>query len=185
MITEILKEKTSFEHLSLEEKMHADRIMDGSFTRADYERMLELNYRFLQNFEDEVFGLIHPETAQKISLEKRRKFSHIQKDAEQIGLNVSEEIAHEKITNAQQALGVLYVMEGATLGGNVIERHLKKNPEFEGATFHFFGIYGDETGTMWQNFKHVLNTEITSESDKEQCLLGAELAYTYLLSLSV
>lgn len=52
-----------------------------------------------------------------------------------------------------QALGCLYVLEGATLGGQVVSRHLRRSLGFEadnGASF--FQGYGDRTGTMWRIF---------------------------------
>lgn len=51
------------------------------------------------------------------------------------------------------ALGCLYVLEGATLGGQVISRHLRLSLGIDahnGAAF-FWG-YGEQTGTMWQIF---------------------------------
>lgn len=52
-----------------------------------------------------------------------------------------------------QVLGCLYVIEGATLGGQVITRHLLAThgitPETGGA---FFAGYGAETGPHWQAF---------------------------------
>ena len=89
MITEILKSKTAFQHKTLEEKMHSHKIMSGNFSLADYFRMIEMNYRFISNFEKEIFDLIPLDLAQKLNLNKRSKLSHIQKDAAQIGLAIS------------------------------------------------------------------------------------------------
>jgi heme oxygenase len=54
---------------------------------------------------------------------------------------------------ASQLLGCLYVMEGATLGGQVISRHLQAHlgvaPDSGGA---FFAGYGLETGMRWKSF---------------------------------
>jgi len=46
-----------------------------------------------------------------------------------------------------KAFGAMYVMEGATLGGQVITRHL--TPETGGA---FFNSYGERVGPMWKAF---------------------------------
>lgn len=185
MISEILKDKTRFEHTTLEEKMNSEGIISGNFSVEDYNRMLEMNYRFLLNFENEVFDLIPERVAEKINLENRRKFPSIEIDILSSGVRISDEKAHEKIINYPQAMGVFYVMEGATLGGNMMVKNLKKIPDFAEMTFNFFGIYGSQTGEMWQKFKTVLNEEIVSESDKEQCLIGAELAFSYLLNLNI
>ncbi len=63
------------------------------------------------------------------------------------------------IDTLSQALGCLYVIEGATLGGQVITRHLKANlglTPTSGAAF--FDGYGAETGARWRTFTTMLNT---------------------------
>ncbi|MDO5654950.1 MAG: biliverdin-producing heme oxygenase [Flavobacteriaceae bacterium] len=181
MISKILKEKTHFEHILLEEKLHAERIVQGSYNMADYRQLIEINYRFLQNYEAEVHDAIPLTMAEKMFLAQRKKFPAIQQDAAQLGLVISNETAHKKITNSAQALGIMYVMEGSSLGGNMIQRHLKKNPEFDQIQFKFLGFYGKSTAEMWKNFIQTIDQEIKTEADQHECILGAELAYTYLL----
>jgi heme oxygenase len=56
-----------------------------------------------------------------------------------------------------EALGLLYVGEGSTLGGKVIGRRL----EARGAPLTGLGFldpYGDDTGSMWRGFLAVLET---------------------------
>ncbi len=51
-------------------------------------------------------------------------------------------------------LGALYVVEGATLGGRVIARHLARSLALgpaDGAAF--FAGYGDRTGAMWNGLR--------------------------------
>lgn len=58
-----------------------------------------------------------------------------------------------------QALGCLYVLEGSTLGGRLIVRHLKGVPELAGMeAFAFFSSYGDQVGPMWRAFGEFLTT---------------------------
>jgi heme oxygenase (biliverdin-IX-beta and delta-forming) len=55
------------------------------------------------------------------------------------------------------ALGCMYVMEGATLGGAVIRRHVGKALQIgprSGAAF--FACYGDAVGARWQAFRAAL-----------------------------
>jgi heme oxygenase len=56
-----------------------------------------------------------------------------------------------------QALGCLYVLEGATLGGQVVTRYLTEVPRLENVTwFSFFSSYGDKVGPMWREFGEFL-----------------------------
>ncbi len=72
-------------------------------------------------------------------------------------------------SSAAELIGCAYVMEGATLGGQVIgrilERTLGLRPGEPGAQF-FYG-YGPRTGAMWQQFR----------SAAEEFAAGEEAAY--------
>ena len=50
-------------------------------------------------------------------------------------------------------MGRLYVLEGSTLGGAFIDRHLATVPELSGLRLRAFSPYGPETGAMWQGFR--------------------------------
>ena len=55
------------------------------------------------------------------------------------------------------ALGCLYVLEGATLGGKVIRPHVEQRLGLgPGRGCTFFSSYGDEVGDMWQRFCRIL-----------------------------
>lgn len=61
-------------------------------------------------------------------------------------------------TTAEEAAGVLYVLEGASLGGQVIQRRLGPAPDV-GPHWagRFFNGYGKATGAMWRSFVAHLN----------------------------
>jgi heme oxygenase len=54
-----------------------------------------------------------------------------------------------------KALGCLYVLEGATLGGQVIVRRLRDLPG-DALPSAFFTSYGQDVGAMWQAFREFL-----------------------------
>ncbi|MGZ5285453.1 MAG: biliverdin-producing heme oxygenase, partial [Kaistella sp.] len=88
------------------------------------------------------------------------------------------------IKNEAEAFGILYVMEGSTLGGNMIAKQLSKNPDFQEVTFSYFRCYGDKTGSYWKSFKEVMDRNITPEFH-DDCVSGAQKAYGFLLDLSL
>lgn len=180
MIGSLLKEHTKNLHDLVEEKLMSNKIMDKSFTRSEYQQLLQHNYSFLLHFEEAVFAKISAENAQKLNLDRRRKLPFLQKDLKDFEAQIPENII---IKNEAEALGILYVMEGATLGGNVIAKNLAKNPEFAGITFNFFGCYGAETGLLWKNFREVLESAYDG-SNAEDFLDGAKRAYQFLLDLA-
>ncbi|TGD81890.1 biliverdin-producing heme oxygenase [Hymenobacter wooponensis] len=68
------------------------------------------------------------------------------------------------LTTWPQLLGALYVMEGSTLGGQVINRQLAK-AGIESRTY--FSGYGERTGPMWKRFCQLLTEEATDANQAE------------------
>lgn len=64
------------------------------------------------------------------------------------------------------AIGALYVMEGATLGGTIIARHLERSLGLVGGRgYSFFVSYGPRVGSMWQAFRARLATLAPRDAD--------------------
>lgn len=66
-----------------------------------------------------------------------------------------------------EAFGCFYVLEGATLGGQILLRHLQRH--FAGVPagdFAFFRAYGEEVGPMWRAFGEAL-TRASLAADSE------------------
>jgi heme oxygenase len=80
-----------------------------------------------------------------------------------------------------RALGSLYVLEGATLGGQIISRHLQATlglNQKRGAAF--FNGYGSENGQMWREFGKTLTESTETKADPSQVLKGAEETFRSL-----
>lgn len=83
------------------------------------------------------------------------------------------------IANRAAALGVFYVMEGSTLGGQIIARHLATNPAIPTGTYLYFKAYGDHTGLRWRDACEALNAMSDPDSDDE-CVSTAREMFTCL-----
>jgi heme oxygenase len=82
------------------------------------------------------------------------------------------------LTNLDFAFGCIYVMEGATLGGQIISRHLAKLGIGPGNGGLFFNGYGARTGEMWKSFQASATHSCVSEDQIEQAVLGAKATFT-------
>ncbi|MGZ5272935.1 MAG: biliverdin-producing heme oxygenase [Kaistella sp.] len=184
MISETLKANTKILHDRVEAKFNSGKIFDGTFDVNDYRNLLQYNYLFLLNFENAVFSVISAQNAEEINLENRRKLALIEKDLDVLSMEKSTVQIPSAIKNEAEAFGILYVMEGSTLGGNMIAKQLSKNPDFQEITFSYFRCYGDKTGSYWKNFKEVMDRNITPEFH-DDCVSGAHKAYGFLLDLSL
>lgn len=181
-LSEYLKENTKEFHDAVEAKFESRKIFDKSYTLNDYRKIINFNYLFHLNFENKTFDKISETTSQAIQLETRRKLHLLEKDLK--NLEIEKNRLNESITvnTEAEAMGILYVMEGSSLGGNVIKKQLLQNPEFIDLEFHYFGCYAEKTSENWKNFKEVLDAQF-HPSQYEEVLAGTKKAYNFLKNL--
>jgi heme oxygenase len=80
------------------------------------------------------------------------------------------------VSHVSSAFGCLYVIEGSTLGGQIISRHLRARlnvtPQAGGLFFHG---YGEETGAMWKAFCSTLGAHALTLENQDP-IIDAALA---------
>ena len=114
-----------------------------------------------------------------LDLTERQKTRLLETDLRVLGVNNFEMLPvctdlppHVTVT---AAFGCLYVLEGATLGGQVISQLLRNRlgvtPETGGRFFH---AYGDRTGAMWQAFRAALTASVVKPCDEEEVVSAAK-----------
>ena len=54
------------------------------------------------------------------------------------------------------------MLEGSTLGGVFIDRHLATLPELSGVRLRAFSPYGAETGAMWHAFRSATRARVAA-----------------------
>ena len=65
------------------------------------------------------------------------------------------------VSSVARAMGSAYVLEGATLGGQLISRHLERVLGLAGgAGYSFYRGYGPGTAAMWRSFGEALETHV-------------------------
>lgn len=177
MISSILKEKTKTHHDDTEARLQSQKIFDKSYTLDDYKKLLIHNYELISQFEPQIQAKLkhYPE----LKLDQRSKLESLKKDLQNLNIDLDRTRHSDELKNEAEAFGALYVMEGSTLGGNVIAKQLKKNPDFENVEFNYFGVYGEHTGPFWQEFKSIIDETIT-EDQYDDCVTGAKKAYQLL-----
>jgi len=183
MVSEYLKQNTAEYHDAAEKLFNSEKIFNKTFTLEDYKKIISSNYLMLLHSEDKIFSSLSDKYADKLQLSNRKKLPLIEKDLESLSLE-NKTASHDlNFDNEHEALGAMYVIEGSTLGGNVIAKQLSKTEGFDEVTFNFFGCYQENTGPMWKNFKEVLDTEVAEENYNE-VLSGAKKLYTFLLNVN-
>lgn len=175
MILGKLKEATRTQHENLENTVD---VMNNMFSLDNYKTLLTKFYRFYAAIEPKVAA--NDLLSAGFDFSARRKLPLLEKDLKALGIfeNVQKETALwtdlPALDSTAKAFGSLYVMEGATLGGQVIMRHLKQHlditPENGGA---FFNSYGANVGPMWKEFCAITTEFAEKEQDDETIVNSA------------
>ncbi len=156
-----LREATAAHHASVERALP---LATRDLTLPIYRRVLGAFLGFYEPLERRLQCVAT--SSGDIDLMGREKVSHLSRDMRVLG--ASEEAlaalprcpAVPLIDGVPRALGCMYVLEGATLGGRIIARHLEAHlgiDERSGGSF--FCAYGADTGAMWRVFVARLNRQ--------------------------
>lgn len=171
----VIPDVTVLERLRAETRPAHDRIeRDFDLTgrtgsRENYRALLERFYGFHVAWE----AAVEPLIADGDFFHPRRKVSLLVRDLQLLGLSVLEIDALPRcaplmpLSSPAAAFGAMYVVEGSTLGGAVIARHVERSlglgPETGCA---YFGSYGAATGRMWTGFRNRLLRLSSPEADE-------------------
>ncbi|MFN8388835.1 MAG: biliverdin-producing heme oxygenase [Bdellovibrionota bacterium] len=86
-----------------------------------------------------------------------------------------------QIDSLEEAFGVLYVLEGSTLGGQFISRQVQRELGFSPqAGCSFFWGYGEQTATNWRTFCEVVARHATTARSRQRMLLTARETFRCL-----
>ena len=178
MLQEILKQATKLQHDQLEQLMFVDKIMNGSLSFSEYKQILLTNYLVHADLEKHLHTGIDSALQQKLQVDKRAKLAALKQDLLELDIGLPKKNLYKNsipiLQNNAAILGAMYVLEGATLGGNVIVKKLKINPNLQNRqlNFHYYQVYGEDLVARWKQFCQVLNTEIDTD-DHETCIQSA------------
>lgn len=169
MMMSRLKEATRSHHEAVETQLGSYRLtrsLDG------YERVLRRFLGFHRPVED-AFAKIPGWTTVGIDPEERRKAHLLEADLRTLGVSESELDAQPDcpftppLTSLPEALGVMYVLEGSTLGGQYMRKQVRDTlgltPESGCA---YFASYGDRVGPMWKAFTAAVDSFATNDEDR-------------------
>lgn len=148
-----LRRETREAHASLEASLD---LLGRDMQAARMRHILERFYGFHRAWEPRLQG--HPRLAGFMA--PRARLRHLAGDIAALGgdpdsldlLPICVEAAHLADDEAA-ALGSAYVLEGSTLGGQVIGRSLSGRSWRPRRDLDYFNPYAERTGQMWRSFK--------------------------------
>lgn len=179
MISDVLKDRTRQSHQSLEKTLVG--LLKNIQTKDDYLYILRLFYSFIYPLEREINRFSIADAFPDYS--ERRKAGQLVTDMQSLGRNAKDEDLCKDlppIHSVFEAAGTLYVLEGSTLGGQVISRMISdKLPSVTDNSLSFFNSYGGDTLPMWRKFQDRLNSLVTNEVQQAETVRAAESTFNY------
>jgi heme oxygenase len=171
MILAKLKETTKEQHEALENVVN---VMNSTFTLDDYKALITKFYLFYSALEPSLPAEQLKENG--FDIESRRKLPSLERDLSALSIFQKPDAVVEipVFDSVAKAFGAAYVLEGATLGGQIITRHLSSaigiTPE-TGASF--FYSYGPNVGPMWKEFGAAITAYADANGHDEDIVAGA------------
>ncbi len=184
-----LKEETAPMHRQLEQSPLSMNLMSEQVNIQQYAAYLAAMKEVIEFTEAQLFPVIS-EIIQ--DTEERRKLFSIQADLKALSNQAvipsyPAFIPFTLPVSPAFALGVVYVVEGSTLGGRVILKHLQQRWSGWSDGAAFFTGYGEHTGRLWKSFLNTFSAYAVQTNSQEEITEGAQQAfqsiYNYFVSL--
>jgi len=161
-----LRHATAAAHESIEQLPIMCRIMSATVTRLDYYYYLLVLRELYTPLEAALYTTVAADIQTRLGV--RPKLPSLLADLnEQAALNTEEQttsaalrkhvLLAPAIQDANHLVGSFYVLEGATLGGRIIARHLQKVLGAELGGARFLDFHGEHTSAVWKQFAGALD----------------------------
>jgi len=125
-----------------------------------------------------------PADAERVDWSRRQRSALFAADLAALGASPADPGAGPQLPEVgdlDAALGRLYVLEGSSLGGVFIDRHLASLPQLADlGRMTCFSPYGEETGAMWHAFRSVTRARVAEGGDADQLVDAARLTFAAL-----
>lgn len=140
MFIQNLREATAASHKQLEKNYLSALLVNDDVTPTVYTAYLLKLYPFIIGFEECVFPFLKTVVT---DIDQRKKVHLLKAGIENFGVDTNDaaiiktEFFSDKYGGIYEAIGGMYVLEGSTLGGQIIQKHLQKvlGPAFIGSKY--------------------------------------------------
>jgi heme oxygenase len=173
----LLKQHTAPTHERVEAGLD---LLDSTLTRARLRTVVERLYGFWAGTEPHLAAWLgdHPDLAARLDLPRRARCAVLRADLVRLGSPPADQaVAAPVWTGGSPAavLGWLYVTEGSTLGGAVIDRRLRTlaggHPRLRS-----FTPYAEGPGPMWRRYLDVLENWTADDAGCTRDVVDAAVA---------
>lgn len=179
LATDLLKERTRELHRSVDRHPLMQRVVAKDLTATEYGTILASLYSWHERVAPVLDTLKlepHFYSIDKLAAlaEDLRWLPHTPIDFENNSLKEQADEAY--------SLGVLYVVEGSSLGAQFIAPRVEASLGSQRVT-HYYRLYGDAVTANWRTTQSILNSRLDDIASIERALRGARDAFALLLTV--
>lgn len=178
---ENLRSQTSESHKNLEAIPISKSLVNPAISLHAYSLYLSLMHDVVSDFENDIYPIVKNIIP---DISERKKAHFIVTDLIEIGEEKKKMRSflknYDQKFSVPFALGMLYVLEGSTLGGRFILKNIQENLGLEEKGISYFSGYGNKTGSYWKNFLANLTEYEAKNNAEEEIIAGADFAFTII-----
>jgi heme oxygenase len=163
-----LKIATQQQHLQTEQVYSMKRLFADDYTLAEYSQHLQKMYGYFSVIDPFILQILRSENLQHFSFNSFKQ-TWLKQDLYHLGLSENDLAILPQISvptyinTPSQALGVCYVLEGSSLGNQVIFKQLSQHfAEIAADKLRFYQGHGQQTRSKWQQFGELLNHQFAN-----------------------
>jgi heme oxygenase len=172
-----LRVETAEHHATLEAHLP---LHETHLSRATYHALLSRFWAFYAPLEERLLdGSLQWDRPPHFDYRERLKTPKLQQDLYDLGetpdtlMHVPQCDELPPVSTLAEVLGCLYVVEGASLGGQIIARRLQASLELSrDSGARFFNGYGSDTGPYWKATSAFL-TACATELDQDDAIVAS------------
>lgn len=170
-----LRQATANSHKQLEENYYSKAIQEPSVTLQNYQTYIAKLYGIIRASENDVYPVLNSILP---DINERYKAAYIVDDLTNTGISLSKAqelpVYNFTISSVAEAMGVMYVLEGSTLGGKFLYKHINKalGLNAENGASYFWG-YGQHTGPLWNSFISLLSNYAVEKNCEDEVISSA------------
>ncbi len=176
MFLQNLRIATADCHKQLELNSLSLALLSEKVNKEIYYSYLTRLYSYVKGFEQYIYPIL---TNHFLNINDRKKALFIEDDLKAFDIAINKNTLLEEAfftdtyPDIYLAAGGLYVLEGSTLGGQIIVKHLQKVMPLGLVNAAYFSGYQQKTGSMWKEFLQQLIALPKSTLEEQKIIKGA------------
>ena len=178
-----LRTETAAEHRAVEDILD---LLSAELTRDRLVDVLTRMHGFWLAAEAslDAWAQAEPADAARVEWPRRRRAGLFAADLGTLGAGPAANAPElPAVAGTDAALGRMYVLEGSSLGGVFIDRHLATLPQLADVDrLSAFSPYGERTGAMWHAFRTVTRARVAGGGDADRLVTSARETFAALAS---